>query len=72
MELLCDLNQREGLSVFVSLHQVDYALRYCRRIVALKAGKVVYDGDRTGLDHATLVDIYGPEIEEVFWEGAPK
>src|SRR5665213_1618885 len=72
MELLCDLNQHEGLSVFVSLHQVDYALRYCRRIVALKAGRIVYDGPQTGLDHATLVDIHGPEIEEVFWEGAPK
>jgi phosphonate transport system ATP-binding protein len=72
MELLSDLNAREGLGVFVSLHQVDYALRYCRRIIALKDGKVVYDGPQTGLDHNTLVDIYGPEIEDVFWEGDPK
>ena len=72
MELLCDLNQREGLCVFVSLHQVDYALRYCRRIVALKAGRIVYDGPPEGLDHAVLVDIYGPEIEDVFWEGDRK
>ncbi len=71
MELLSDLNRTEGLSVLVSLHQVDYALRYCSRIVALKEGKVVYDGGRAGLDHAALVDIYGPEIEEVFWEGEP-
>jgi len=69
MELLCDLNRSEGLSVVVSLHQVDYAMRYCPRVVALKAGRVVYDGPSTGLDHARLVDIYGPEIEEVFWEG---
>jgi phosphonate transport system ATP-binding protein len=72
MELLADLNEREGLGVFVSLHQVDYALRYCRRIIALKDGKVVYDGPQTGLDHKALVDIYGPEIEDVFWEGDPK
>jgi len=72
MELLCDLNASEGIGVFVSLHQVDYALRYCRRIVALKAGKIVYDGPPGGLDHAHLVDIYGPEIEEVFWEGDPR
>ncbi|QUD87629.1 phosphonate ABC transporter ATP-binding protein [Phenylobacterium montanum] len=69
MELLCDLNRDEGLSVVVSLHQVDYALRYCRRVIALKAGKVAYDGPSEGLDHAALIDIYGPEIEEVFWEG---
>jgi phosphonate transport system ATP-binding protein len=53
----------------VTLHQVDYAMRYCPRIVALKAGQVVYDGPSVGLDKAALVDIYGPEIQEVFWEG---
>ena len=72
MQLLCDLNRAEGIGVFVSLHQVDYALRYCRRIVALKAGRIAYDGPPAGLDHAALVDIYGPEIEDVFWEGEPK
>lgn len=69
MQLLSDLNRQDGLAVVVTLHQVDYALRYCPRIVALKAGKVVYDGPSVGLDKAALVDIYGPEIQEVFWEG---
>ena len=69
MELLLNLNRDDGLAVVVTLHQVDYAMRYCPRIVALKAGKVVYDGPSAGLDRAALVDIYGPEIQEVFWEG---
>jgi phosphonate transport system ATP-binding protein len=69
MELLADLNHKDGLAVVVSLHQVDYALRYCPRVVALKAGRIVYDGPSLSLDRAALVDIYGPEIEEVFWEG---
>ena len=69
MQLLSDLNREDGLAVVVTLHQVDYAMRYCPRIVALKAGKVVYDGPSVGLDKAALVDIYGPEIQEVFWEG---
>jgi phosphonate transport system ATP-binding protein len=68
MELLSALNQDEALTVVVSLHQVDYALRYCRRVVALKAGQIAYDGPSDGLTHAKLIDIYGPEIEEVFWE----
>jgi phosphonate transport system ATP-binding protein len=38
--------------------------------VALRAGKVVYDGPTEGLDRATLIDIYGPEFEDAFWEGA--
>ncbi|MFO1015863.1 MAG: phosphonate ABC transporter ATP-binding protein [Caulobacteraceae bacterium] len=69
MELLRELNTVDGLTVVVTLHQVDYALRYCDRIVALKAGNVVYDGPSSGLGRDRLVDIYGPEIEEVFWEG---
>jgi phosphonate transport system ATP-binding protein len=69
MQLLSDLNRDDGLAVLVTLHQVDYALRYCPRVIALKAGKVVYDGPSVGLDRAALVDIYGPEIQEVFWEG---
>ena len=69
MEILRELNRQDGLTVIVTLHQVDYALRYCDRVVALKAGKVVYDGPPSGLGHEALVAIYGPEIEEVFWEG---
>ena len=68
MELLVELNQRDGLGVIVTLHQVDYAIRYCNRVVALKAGKIVYDGPSSGLDTKTLIDIYGPEFEDAFWE----
>jgi phosphonate transport system ATP-binding protein len=68
MELLVELNKRDGLGVIVTLHQVDYAIRYCDRVIALKAGKVVYDGPATGLDTNQLIDIYGPEFEDAFWE----
>ena len=68
MELLVELNKRDGLGVIVTLHQVDYAIRYCERVVALQAGKVVYDGPSTGLDTKTLIEIYGPEFEDAFWE----
>ena len=68
MELLVELNQRDGLGVIVTLHQVDYAIRYCERVIALKAGEVVYDGPSTGLDTKQLIDIYGPEFEDAFWE----
>jgi phosphonate transport system ATP-binding protein len=72
MEALRDLNRQDGLTVVVTLHQVDYALRYCDRVIALKAGHIVYDGPANGLETKQLIDIYGPEFEDVFWEGAPK
>ena len=70
MEILKDLNAQDGLTVLVTLHQVDYALRYCDRAVALKAGQVVYDGPTDGLDRARLIDIYGPEFEDAYGQGA--
>jgi phosphonate transport system ATP-binding protein len=72
MEILRELNREDGLTVVVTLHQVDYALRYCDRVIALKAGKMVYDGPSSGLDKTKLIDIYGPEFEDVFWEGVPQ
>jgi phosphonate transport system ATP-binding protein len=72
LELLRRLNRDDGLTVMVTLHQVDYALRYCDRIIALKAGRLAYDGPPAGLNRERLADIYGEEFEDVFWEGAPK
>jgi phosphonate transport system ATP-binding protein len=72
MDLLLGLNRKGGITVLVTLHQVDYALRYCGRVIALKAGQVVYDGPASGLKRPVLVDIYGPEFEDAFWEGAPQ
>jgi phosphonate transport system ATP-binding protein len=71
MEILRELNATDGLTVLVTLHQVDYALRYCGRVVALKEGRIVYDGPPDGLGRERLIGIYGPEFEDVFWEGTP-
>ena len=38
-------------------------------MVALSAGKVVFDGPPSDLDRAKLIDIYGPEFEDVAHEG---
>jgi phosphonate transport system ATP-binding protein len=72
MRLLADLNREDGITVVVTLHQVDYALRYCRRAVALKAGRVVFDGPITQLTREQLIEIYGEEYADVMDdEGAP-
>jgi phosphonate transport system ATP-binding protein len=71
MEILRELNRLDRMTVLVTLHQVDYALRYCDRVIALKAGRVAYDGPTSKLGTDVLVDIYGPEFQDVFWEGPP-
>jgi phosphonate transport system ATP-binding protein len=69
MDILADLNAKDGITVLVSLHQVEYALKYCRRTIALRGGEVVYDGPSEALTPAFLSDLYGAESEELFLPG---
>ncbi|MEM9339563.1 MAG: phosphonate ABC transporter ATP-binding protein [Bacteroidota bacterium] len=45
-------------------HQPEIAAKYCNRIIAIKEGKVVYDGD-TNLSEDLLVEIYGEELQQI-------
>mgnify|MGYP000423045125 CR=1 FL=1 len=58
METLCRINREDGVTVVVSLHQVDFALDYCPRAIALKDGHVVFDGASALLTPALLDDLY--------------
>ncbi len=66
MQILADINQKDGITVMVTLHQVDYAIKYCPRTVALKDGKIVYDGPSSALTPAFLQELYGAESAEMF------
>jgi iron complex transport system ATP-binding protein len=44
MELLADLNERDGTTVIAVLHDVGLAARYFPRIVVIDTGRVVADG----------------------------
>ena len=65
MEILARINREDGTTVVVSLHQVDVALKYCPRTVALHRGKVVYDGASSALTPALLRELYGAEADEI-------
>lgn len=66
MELLASMNRQRGCTVVVSLHQVEFALKYCRRTVALHRGCVVYDGPSAALTPQLLGELYGADAEELF------
>jgi phosphonate transport system ATP-binding protein len=65
MEILAAINREDRCTVLVSLHQVNVALRYCPRTVALRQGRVVYDGPSSDLSAALLRDLYGAEADEI-------
>ena len=66
MELLAQMNRDDGCTVLVSLHQVEFAVRYCARTIALNAGRVVYDGPSAALTPALLGELYGSDARELF------
>ncbi|MGY2225998.1 phosphonate ABC transporter ATP-binding protein [Pseudomonas gingeri] len=63
MEILADINRRDGKTVVVTLHQVDYAVRYCPRAVALKGGRIHYDGAASELTGPLLNGLYGADLD---------
>jgi phosphonate transport system ATP-binding protein len=71
METLSDINRRDGITILVSLHQVEYARRYCPRTVALRDGVVAYDGPSTALTKDFLRELYGEASEELILPDAP-
>jgi phosphonate transport system ATP-binding protein len=66
MDILADMNRRDRITILVSLHQVEYGVKYCPRTIALKAGEVVYDGPSCKLTPELLNSIYGAESSELF------
>jgi phosphonate transport system ATP-binding protein len=66
MDILSSIQRDDGRTVVVSLHQVDVAIRYCPRVVALNQGRIVYDGPSAQLTPALLRELYGMDADEFF------
>jgi phosphonate transport system ATP-binding protein len=64
MEALRQVNRQEGITVLVNLHHLDTARQYCTRIVAMQAGRVVFDGPPAELTAERVRRIYGITEEE--------
>ena len=66
MEILAKINREDRVTVVVSLHQVNYAIKYCPRTIALRDGEVVYDGPSADLTRPLLASLYGDASKELF------
>jgi phosphonate transport system ATP-binding protein len=56
---------REGMTVICSLHFLSLARTYGTRVIALKAGKLMFDGLPSEIDAQRFQSIYGEEAVEV-------
>ncbi|TMJ01556.1 MAG: phosphonate ABC transporter ATP-binding protein [Bacillati bacterium ANGP1] len=60
-----ELNKKDGITVLCALHFLSLARRYGTRILALKAGQLVYEGVPGDIDERRFKEIYGEDAVEV-------
>ena len=58
MEYFRRANIKKNITILINLHDVELAKKYCSRIIALKMGKVVFDGKAGDLTDDVLKGIY--------------
>ena len=63
MKTLEKINKEDGSTVLVSLHQIEYAIKYCSRVVALKDGKLIFDGKASETNPEFFTNLYGRAID---------
>lgn len=57
LNLLHRISRLRGVSVLVILHDVNLAARYCDQVVALKAGRVAWQGSAPDLIDAAILEV---------------
>ena len=53
------------MTLIVSLHHVALARRYCDRVIALREGRLIFDGPTSALTPEFLRKLYGSAAEEL-------
>ena len=52
------INEDMNITVLINIHHVDLALKYCTRVIGIRAGKIVYDGPTDTVTQEILDEIY--------------
>jgi phosphonate transport system ATP-binding protein len=66
MQSLHDLQKNDGKTVIVTLHQVEYARKYCDRVIGLVDGRIAFDVKVQALTDNVIEQLYGsPKPENV-------
>ncbi|MBV6512735.1 MAG: phosphonate ABC transporter ATP-binding protein [Ignavibacteriales bacterium] len=65
MQYFEKVNKELGTTVICNLHFLSLVRRYATRVIALKAGSIIYEGLPSDIDDNWFRTIYGEEAEEV-------
>jgi phosphonate transport system ATP-binding protein len=62
MQDLRRINRDLGITTIINLHFLDLARSYGKRLIGLRAGELVYDGDIADVGEETFREIYGRSV----------
>ncbi len=65
MDYLRKVNQELGITIIANLHFLSLVREYATRVIAMKAGEIVYEGSPADIDDAWFERIYGAGAKEV-------
>ena len=63
--LLRQINQERRISILLNLHEIELARDYCDRVIALRAGRLIWDGSPSEMSAQRLEEIYRLSDEEL-------
>ena len=63
MDLLREINQKNGVSIICNLHLPDLAREYAQRLLVLRGGKIVFDGVPKQMDSSRLEALYESPLQ---------
>lgn len=65
MQYLKKVNEELGVTVICNLHFLSLVRQYASRVIALKDGEMIYEGDPLNIDEQWFQTIYGEDAVEV-------
>ncbi len=68
LSLLKKINEETKLTTIVVIHHIDFVKSYFNRIIGMKNGIIVYDGNYDNLDEEKLHFIYSEHLDEIYSE----
>jgi phosphonate transport system ATP-binding protein len=59
MDYLKQFNRELGITTIINLHDIDLVMEYGKRVIGLRNGEIIYDGNVENINDKVLKEIYG-------------
>lgn len=69
MEDFVRINKEYNISILLNIHHIDLALKYCDRVIGVRAGEIVFDGPANTITQEQIDFVYNGAKAPVMGDG---